>query len=253
MNLIDTYRSLCTEFYDLDKPLAPPAAFEFILKEISQSSLPILEPMCGSGRFLIPLLEQGFDIDGTDASHEMLDSCRKRCEARGLNPNLYYQRIQEISLPRKYGLIIIPSGSFGLITESEEVEESLKRLYACMKPGGKLMLELLTSYQNSHVEVSDKREVIRDNSSKIILNTTTWFDEMNNLQIMKCDYQNLENDRVTLEETELIKLKLYDVIEFSDLLRSNGFSEIEAIRPHTEETATEQDDIVLFRCKRPTA
>lgn len=252
MNLIDTYKSLCTEFYDLDKPQAPPSALEFVLKEISRSSPPILEPMCGSGRFLIPLLEHGFDIDGTDASHDMLNSCRKRCEAKGLSPNLYYQKIQELLLPRDYGLIIIPSGSFGLITENDEVAESLKRLFACLKPGGTLMLELLTSNQISHREAIDRREVIRGNSSKIILTTTTWFDEVDKLQLIECEYQNLNNGKTTLTETEFMKLKLYGIIEFSDLLRSNGFSDIIALRPYTEENATEQDDVALFRCKRPT-
>ena len=33
----------------------------------------ILHPLCGSGRFLIPFLERGFDIYGIDLSKEMLD------------------------------------------------------------------------------------------------------------------------------------------------------------------------------------
>lgn len=251
IDLIDTYKSLCTEFYDLDKPVAPPAALEYYLSEARNSAKPILEPMCGSGRFLIPILEHGFDIDGTDASREMLDSCRKRCEEKVLKPILYYQKIQELTLPRNYGLIIIPAGSFGLITESGDVEESLKRLYSCLKPDGRLILELTTSYQIPHGKATDKREVIRSDSSKIILTTTTWFDEMSKLQIIKCDYQNLKNEKVTLEETEFIKLRLCKIDEFSDLLRSNGFSEIEVLRPYSEEIATEQDDAVLFKCKKP--
>ncbi len=250
MDLIDTYKSLCTEFYDLDKPEAPRAALEYYLDEIRNSAQPILEPMCGSGRFLIPVLEHGFDIDGTDASHEMLNSCRKRCLAKGLKPNLYYQKIQELTLPRDYGLIFIPSGSFGLITGHEDITESLKRIYDCLMPGGKLMLELMTSYQIQLGEISEKREVIRNDSSKILLTATTCFDEMSRLQFIKCDYQNLENEKVTHEETECIKLRLYKTNEFSDLLRYTGFSDIEALTPYTKETATEQDDVVLFRCKK---
>ena len=42
--------------------------------------------MCGSGRFLIPLLKRGFDIDGVDASPHMLQACRDHCQRLGLTP-----------------------------------------------------------------------------------------------------------------------------------------------------------------------
>ena len=32
----------------------------------------ILEPLCGSGRFLVPFVERGLDISGIDLSNEML-------------------------------------------------------------------------------------------------------------------------------------------------------------------------------------
>ena len=252
MDLIDTYKSLCTEFYDIDKPNAPDAALEFYLSEIRNSSQPILEPMCGSGRFLIPMLELGIYLDGTDASKEMLNSCRKRCDAKGLKPNLFFQKIQELELPRQYGLIFIPSGSFGLITEHEDILNSLERIYNCLLPGGKLVLELLTSSQTQTGESIDIREVRRNDTSKIILTATTSFDKANKLQIIECDYDNLENGEVTLTETESIKLRLYEIDEFSDFLNSAGFSEIESLKPYSEETATEQDDVVLFRCSKLT-
>ncbi len=48
MYLIGTYKSLCTEFYDLDKPTASKEALEYYLKEVKKSIQPILEPMCGT-------------------------------------------------------------------------------------------------------------------------------------------------------------------------------------------------------------
>ena len=62
------YGKLCTEFYDITKPRAPEDALEFYLRCLDSVRRPVLEPMCGSGRFLIPFLERGIDIDGVDAS-----------------------------------------------------------------------------------------------------------------------------------------------------------------------------------------
>ena len=69
---LNTYGRLCTEVYDITKPQAPADALEFYLRHLGSADEPVLEPMCGSGRFLIPFLEWGVDIDGTDASPYML-------------------------------------------------------------------------------------------------------------------------------------------------------------------------------------
>ena len=82
------YRALCTEYYELDKPSAPKDALECYLHYAKEANGPILEPMCGTGRFLIPLLEHGYAVTGFDYSPYMLDVCRRKCEERGLITNL---------------------------------------------------------------------------------------------------------------------------------------------------------------------
>ena len=79
---------LCTRYYDLDKPTAPPGALDFYLEHARNANGAIFEPMCGTGRFLIPILERGFDIEGADASPQMLAVCREKCRARKLDPKL---------------------------------------------------------------------------------------------------------------------------------------------------------------------
>jgi len=100
--------------------------------------------MSGSGRFLIPFLERGIDIDGVDASPHMLQACRDRCQTKGLNPVLYQQLLQELNLPRQYGFAFIPASSFGLLTDRQAAEDSLRRMHEYLLPGGKLVLEVQT-------------------------------------------------------------------------------------------------------------
>ena len=143
---MDTYGKLCTEFYDLSKPEAPADALEFYLRHLDNTDGPVLEPMCGSGRFLIPFLERGIDIDGVDASPSMLQACHARCEKKGLHPKLYQQFLQEMELPRQYSYTFIPAGSFGLLTNPGDATEGLQRLYRHLLPGGKLILEIETTF-----------------------------------------------------------------------------------------------------------
>ena len=136
------YGKLLTEAYDLDKPEAPAQELAYYLDWIRASREPVLEPMCGSGRFLVPLLEAGIDADGVDASPDMLASCRRRCQERGLAPMLVEQRLHELDLPRRYGVAFIPADSFGLILDRAEASAALDRLFRHLLPGGRLLFEI---------------------------------------------------------------------------------------------------------------
>ena len=59
------------EGYDVDEHRQPLLAFYLNRWRQAGSPTPLLEPMCGTGFFLIPFLEAGADIDGLDAAHAM--------------------------------------------------------------------------------------------------------------------------------------------------------------------------------------
>src|SRR5207249_4956603 len=99
------YKALLTEAYDLDKPEAPGEALAYYMRHIRACGEPVLEAMCGSGRFLAPLLEAGIDVDGVDASADMLAACAARCEERRIRARTYRQFLHELGLPRRYRLI----------------------------------------------------------------------------------------------------------------------------------------------------
>lgn len=105
------YGQLCTEFYDADKKFAPIDEVDFYLKIFNQNHL-ILEPMCGSGRLLIPLLQASLNVHGVDSSKDMLKSCKERANAVSLNPTLIESTIKDMSLSQKYDGIIIPLDLF---------------------------------------------------------------------------------------------------------------------------------------------
>lgn len=84
--MLDCYKKLCTLFYDTDKPVPPPEEFLFYSSLCEEYKTDILEPMCGSGRFLIPLLERGYLIDAFDASESIAFSLQKKLFKKKLEP-----------------------------------------------------------------------------------------------------------------------------------------------------------------------
>ncbi len=90
---MSAYGNLCTEFYDLDKPNAPPDALDFYTLKARAAGGRILEPMCGSGRFLVPMIRAGLVVDGTDSSRPMIAACERKLALSGVGAELFEQSL----------------------------------------------------------------------------------------------------------------------------------------------------------------
>src|SRR2546426_8874921 len=100
------YKALLTEAYDLDKPEAPPEPLAYYMRHIRACGEPVLEAMCGSGRFLAPLLAAGVDVAGVDASADMLAAWGARCLERWIKAGTYRHFLHELGLPRRRRLVL---------------------------------------------------------------------------------------------------------------------------------------------------
>ena len=79
-NEINRYGNLCVEMYEILHREAPSDELNFYLS-YAQAGKKILEPLCGSGRFLVPFAQKGLDIFGVDSSREMLDKLQAKYPA----------------------------------------------------------------------------------------------------------------------------------------------------------------------------
>lgn len=97
---------------------------------------PVLDAGCGAGRLLTPLREAGFDVDGCDASADMIERCRQRAP----DATLWVSALHELDPPRRYASIVC-SGVLGLGSTREQDIRALERLHEALLPGGTLVLD----------------------------------------------------------------------------------------------------------------
>lgn len=138
-----SYQQLCSEFYDLHRPKAGPKEVNFYAQLFKTMQGPILEAMCGSGRILIPLLQEGYEIEGVDNALQMLTNCQKRCASKQLEVQLFHQSLEELSLPKKYACIFIALGSFQHFADQATAFQVLQRLHDHLLPGGSLLIDMI--------------------------------------------------------------------------------------------------------------
>jgi SAM-dependent methyltransferase len=115
----------------------------FFHEIIQESGQPVLDVGCGTGRLLLDYFSQGIDIDGMDNSPEMLNLCRQKAKALGLQPALFECYMETMNLPRHYQTIIVPSSSFQLVLDPLCAQKSMKRFYKHLIPGGILVMPFM--------------------------------------------------------------------------------------------------------------
>jgi SAM-dependent methyltransferase len=138
-----SHSTVVAEMYDIAQPLGRSAGdVEFYTTALADVAGRILEPACGTGRFLIPLLEAGHSADGTDHSPAMLEICRRHCRDRGLDPELSAVDMSEFVRPSTYEAIVLPRGSIRNMPGREETLCVLRCFRESLVPGGELLLDV---------------------------------------------------------------------------------------------------------------
>lgn len=117
---------------------AEPTELAFYRDAISRFGEPALDLACGTGRLLVPLVEEGIDVDGVDLSDDMLAWCRRRADAAGVRVTLHAQPMHGLDLQRRYRTIFI-CDSFGIGGSRRHDREALRRIHEHLEPGGALV------------------------------------------------------------------------------------------------------------------
>src|SRR5579872_6499287 len=202
---VNRYGALCAEVYDTDKPFGflPDTAFH--LERLATIDGPILEPACGTGRGLVPMLDAGHDVTGFDASPDMLARCRARCNERGLTPDL----------------------SQPLFEDFGTAMAVLRRFHAHLAPGGTVILDI-QPLASMAMSGTDRRSWTAENGDVLTLEghhtATAWLAQRIEYVIR---YERWRDHRLVESELEPMVQRLWGLEEFRFALAAAGFVDIE--------------------------
>ena len=248
-----TYRKLRAQEYDIGTDQSKIVNFYLETWRRLGSPMPVIEPMCGTGLNLMPFLAEGIDIDGLDSSPYMLEICRDKVESAGRQCNLYEQRLEEMALPRKYGMSFVPGGSYGHIYDKRVAAECLRRIHEHLLPGGWLVLDVRPpAYMDNFGKPGEVDYDLNDYAGGSTVFTTGYWDHLDDGRVIRKwnKYERFVDD--ILVETEVFdyRERMYDRDEIETELSDAGFSEIDLTRAYEHESMPEGDDGMVFLCRR---
>jgi SAM-dependent methyltransferase len=243
------YLSLCTEFFDLDKPIAAPQEYAFFKHYLSKATGPILEPMCGTGRYLIPYLEEGFNVEGFDASPFMLAALYEKCKQKNLNPQVWEQFLEQVPTTKQYNLIFIPDSSFCLFLEPAQIATALQKIYDLLEDGGTFIFDVETVHAIPAKTGLWHGKAYKKHDGTTIISSTLPLPIENNIASVICRYELMEKTEIIKTEMEYFQIRLYYPDELEQILKGIGFRHVKQIEAYdlTNKPAA-QDYTVVFEC-----
>ena len=226
---------------------------------IKNTGVPVLDVGCGTGRILVPCLEAGIEVHGTDISYEMINYCQARLDSKNLKTKLYVAPTHELDLDSEYKTII-SCGVFGVGTSREEDLEGLKRLKEHLISGGKFIFDFYLPGNNSNKwEFSEESKInlpskwskpdFRDLTDKTSLSLQTRILEFNLTEqyyIREIRVEQHKNKILVATEQRQIRLNIYLKNEVELMLKSVGFSEVKIFSGLTEKDPIPSKDYYLM-------
>lgn len=127
---------------------------------VERSGGPALELGCGDGHPMLDLVRRGLDVDGVDASADMVDRCRANAAAEALDVTVYHQRFQDLDLPRRYRSIYVADASFTLLPTDDDAIAALDRIRAHLADDGTAMIPLMVPEATPTHDLGRSKEAI---------------------------------------------------------------------------------------------
>ena len=245
------YGSIAAEIYDIDKPFGALPDTRFHLERFKGFHGPILEPACGSGRTLLPLLEASCEVAGFDLSPDMLDRCRACCADRGFTPDLTLQRFEDFQYDRRFSAILVPVGSFTLIDRFETAMAVLRRFHDALLPGGIVVLDIQPlSFLVPRGE--DRRQWTADNGDLLTIDgVRTRIDWAGQRVESRLRYERWRGHQLVETQLEPMVQRFWGLEEFTLALASAGFADVSVCGGYERGRAVRSGDTVMtFEARR---
>jgi SAM-dependent methyltransferase len=231
-----------------------------------EAGQPALDLGCGTGRLLLPWLRAGLDVDGCDASADMIAHCRDAAERDGLATNLYVQSMHELDLPRRYRTIVV-CGALGLGGRRADTAEGLRRIYEQLEPGGTFVVDNEVPYaegngwkywqQEGRAELPrpwsepGERRPGADGAEYALRSRVVAFDPLEQQITYEMRAWMWRDGELVAEEEHRLDMTLYFTHEIVLMLERARFDDVELRAGYEDRAPTADDDFVVFIARKP--
>lgn len=243
------YKNLSVTYYDAFFNEGNDQELTFYEQCITSSPAPALEIACGTGRILLPLLEKGLQVEGFDSSAQMLEILQQKASQKQMHPTVYLQTMQSLALPKKYGCLFSPLGSFAQLADIGDAYKALQCFYEHLIPGGMLVIYLYIPWYNApQVGLWHEHDAILLCDGKALRVFEKAVHDLLEQQVhLSYRYEIWQNNVLLEQEYKQMCIRWYSRYEFELMLQSVGFKDIKVQQGYCNDGLA---DVMIFTARK---
>lgn len=176
---------------------------------------------CGTGSVALRLAQLGMQVTGVDLSEEMLTVAQQRCSSLEPMPRFVHQALENLYLPVGVDLAVSALDSMDYITQPENCERAIRRIYKALNPGGLFIFDVNTPEKLRAMD----GQVFLDEDDDVYCVWRGEFDEQTNI----CSYgMDLFQRRGNMWERSFEEHReyAYSADQLVDYLKAAGFTSV---------------------------
>ena len=197
------------------------AFYDEILKQEGLHPRTAVDLACGTGSVTALLAGKGLQTIGVDLSEEMLTIASQKTADIHPTPWFICQSLQKMKLPRAVDMAVCALDSLDYITDPEDCQEAIRRVYKALNPGGIFIFDVNTPEKLRAMD----GQVFLDEDEDVYCVWRGAFDQETNICSYGMDlFQRKGNlwERSFEEHCEYA----YSVQQLKDYLKAAGFTHI---------------------------
>ena len=242
------YTGLVAQLYAPLRSMAPDP--EPYARFIATSGEPVLELGCGTGDPLLDLRGRGLEVEGLDASADMLERCRSEAARRGIDVVLHHQPMESMDLGRRFRSIFLAGPTFNLLVDDDIARRTLDRIGVHLHPQGSALIPLFLPVATPSEHLNRPREhTTLDGTVMRVTAIAEQRDELHRTQTTILWYELVAAGNVIVDERPWI-LHWHTQDEFRQLAAEAGLA-VRAVLTAEATPATANDQSFVFVLTNP--
>ena len=200
---------------------------------------------CGTGSVTGLLAQRGLHVTGVDMSDEMLCVASQKAQDAFPRPMFVCQKLQELHLPRGVDLAVCALDSLDYITDPQDCETAIRRVYKALNPGGCFIFDVNTPEKLRAMD----GQIFLDEDDDVYCVWRGEFDEKTNI----CSYgMDLFQRRGVLWERNFEEHReyAYSAQQLTGFLRGAGFTSIEVYADRSMEPPRDGEQRIYIKARK---
>lgn len=242
------YQALAASYDRLTNDVDYAAVVEFYFSILQREGLvprTAVDLACGTGSVALLLAQKGLQVTAVDMSEEMLCQAAQKAQEHTQMPMFICQRLEELHLPRGVDLAVCALDSLDYITQPEDCQQAIKRIYKALNPGGCFIFDVNTPEKLRAMD----SQVFLDEDDDVYCVWRGEFDEKTNICTYGMDLFQRQGD-VWQRSFEEHREYAYSQEQLIGYLREAGFTAIEVFADRRFEKPADGEQRIYLKARK---